>query len=393
MQIDQKPYILHIGAAKQHLNCIRWLKEVGYKVMVTDKDTNAPGRFIADDFRCVDAQDKNQILKIAAKITEKEKLSGVFVHGEYALDSAAAVNEMFNLNGVNTSVLSKITDKFFAKKIWLANNISTPKGLKINYFASSNKQLSSLSFPLVIKPVSEWGGVGIHVVRNITELANVLKKTNAPQIVEEYITGVNLTVSGFFIDKKYYPCSISEYVYDQNTFQIKRIINPAPIDIADWQKAHQLLEDASRTIGYDNGPVAANIIQNNSSQYILELVPLFPPDVRDIVPIANGTNPVKAFHTLLQGKPKCNVFLNPLWESTVGWVAIYAKYGTKKFNNISGIGLALQAQEVIDVVIIREQGENLDDGRRRIGSIIALTKQKNELIKVLETALKKIEVF
>lgn len=127
--------------------------------------------------------------------------------GDSSLESnVAAVFELLNVayTGSPPSVIDLTSDKEKTKQLLLQNNIPVPAGLSINTVQNLESGIWNLQFPLMVKPQSEDGSVGIDsnsVVFNYDALKEkfeyITNRYNQPVIVEEYIDGREFSVSIF----------------------------------------------------------------------------------------------------------------------------------------------------------------------------------------------------
>src|SRR5207253_1799308 len=120
----------------------------------------------------------------------------------------AAFLELLELRytGAGPQSLFLAQDKALAKKLFDFHQIRTPR------FASSYRgkldHVDDLEFPLIVKPASEDGSVGIDagaVVRTLKELmervAMIQEKFDCPALIEEYIEGREIYVGVMGNDK------------------------------------------------------------------------------------------------------------------------------------------------------------------------------------------------
>lgn len=101
--------------------------------------------------------------------------------------------------GSDPVALAIAHDKWFAKRVLAAEGIATPRAVLLH--RSVGMGVTGLRFPLIVKPVAEGSGKGIHatsVVESEAELARqvdaVLDRHRQPVLVEEYVGGREFTV-------------------------------------------------------------------------------------------------------------------------------------------------------------------------------------------------------
>jgi D-alanine-D-alanine ligase len=118
--------------------------------------------------------------------------------------NVAALFELLDLQytGSPPVTIGLTADKWKTKQILTRNNIPTPKGISINTIFNLQSSIFNLQFPLMVKPLSEDGSIGIDsdsVVPDIQILRNkveyILDTYHQPAMVEEYIDGREFNVS------------------------------------------------------------------------------------------------------------------------------------------------------------------------------------------------------
>jgi len=91
-------------------------------------------------------------------------------------------------------------DKEISKKIFIRNNINTPKffthSYEINKFDLINKINRKLKFPVVVKPLNEGSSVNVYICnkKNIIKILNSIKQYKKVMI-EEFIGGREIQVA------------------------------------------------------------------------------------------------------------------------------------------------------------------------------------------------------
>ena len=121
------------------------------------------------------------------------------LHGRYGEDGyIQAILESEKIRYAHSGVLasSLAIDKDISKKIFIKNNILTPKYIKLKFKKKFNKNIllnyikKKIGFPAVIKPLNEGSSVNVH----ICSVSNIIKKIEKLKIykeimIEKYIPG------------------------------------------------------------------------------------------------------------------------------------------------------------------------------------------------------------
>ncbi len=127
------------------------------------------------------------------------------LHGRYGEDGyIQAILETEKVKYTHSGVLSSslAIDKELSKKIFIKNNILTPKYLKFSYRNNINKLKllnnlqKKIGFPLVVKPLNEGSSVNVFIC-NKNNILKTLTKLNeyGEVLLEKYIPGREIQVA------------------------------------------------------------------------------------------------------------------------------------------------------------------------------------------------------
>ena len=144
-----------------------------------------------------------QFIKVLRKFKPDIVLN--LLHGRYGEDGyIQAILESEKVKYTHSGVLSSslAIDKELSKKIFIKNNILTPKYLKlslrnnINKLKLLNHLKEKFGFPLVIKPLNEGSSVNVFIC-NKNNFFKTLKKLNdyGEVLLEKYIRGREIQVA------------------------------------------------------------------------------------------------------------------------------------------------------------------------------------------------------
>ena len=127
------------------------------------------------------------------------------LHGRYGEDGyIQAILESEKVKYTHSGVLSSslAIDKELSKKIFIKNNILTPKYIKFSYRNNINKLKlinnlqKKIGFPLVVKPLNEGSSVNVFIC-NKNNILKTLTKLNeyGEVLLEKYIPGREIQVA------------------------------------------------------------------------------------------------------------------------------------------------------------------------------------------------------
>ena len=186
--MKKKILILSGGISKERLISLdtgnqvaRELRKSGYKIKISEPDKYLPSKI------------------------KKFKPDIIFnaLHGQFGEDGyIQSILEKFKISYTHSGVVASsiAMDKEISKKIFIKNNISTPKFFIYNYDIKSSdlikKIKSKMKFPVVIKPLNEGSSVNVFICNKF----NIKKKVNSLKhykkiMIEEFIAGREIQVA------------------------------------------------------------------------------------------------------------------------------------------------------------------------------------------------------
>ena len=125
------------------------------------------------------------------------------LHGQFGEDGyIQAILEKQKIPYTHSGVIASsiAIDKIISKKIFIKNNILTPKYIKFNNAKSKIKVIKAieekLNFPVVIKPINEGSSVHVHIC-NKKDIVKKLNQLNTYDeiLIEEFIPGREIQVA------------------------------------------------------------------------------------------------------------------------------------------------------------------------------------------------------
>ena len=147
-----------------------------------------------------DSEFTNKIKKFKPDVVYNS-LHGRFGEDGYIQALLENLKVKYTHSGVNSSSIAM--DKEISKRIFMRNNIRTPKFLKLNNFdltKNKNTLLKNieikLGFPVVIKPVDEGSSVDVNICNKKNIIKNLKKLSSYKEVlVERYIGGREIQVA------------------------------------------------------------------------------------------------------------------------------------------------------------------------------------------------------
>ena len=271
--MGEKMKALVLAGGLPQIDLIIKLKNRGIETILVDYYVNAVAKDFADKFYCVSTLDTMAVKQLA--IDEKVDFI-ITVCTDQALLTMAKVSEELGLPCyIDYDTATKVTNKEYMKKIFVANHIPTAK-----YIISSKLEdinFVDWNFPVVVKPVDCNSSKGVYRAENIDELnisfenAVMLSRSNKV-IVEEFIAGNELSVDAYVENGKSIILDItsSEKLKENNKFIIYRTWHPASITDELKKKICVLAQQIADSFKIINSPMLIQMLTDGKNLFVIE---------------------------------------------------------------------------------------------------------------------------
>lgn len=274
-----KGKVLILGTSAPQSDGIRYCQEKGLEVHACGHKRIGIGVDIADKFQLIDIKDKEEVLHYC----KENDIDYVYsVGSEIAIPTANHVSKRL---GLPYFIEPEMTDLANDKTIW-RDRLGDDFFGNIEYFGLSEKEeLSEWErFPAIMKPADGQGQRGVRMVNDQEEARSYFDEVKDHSgtgkiIMEEYITGPELSINGFVID--------GEVIFLQDTDRISFDEYPGGIikehyipsmysskDEGLKEDIHEMARGAIEKLSIDDGPVYIQLkLKDELDPKIIEIAP------------------------------------------------------------------------------------------------------------------------
>ncbi len=381
-----KTKALILGGGVWQLDIIKKAKLMGFHVIVADISSSSPGKDIADEFLCIDTNDKEGLLMYA-----KEK-SVKIVIGEQTdrvVPIAAYLNEQLSLNaGIKPEIAKRFTDKFLMHEVLKENGIRVHEYQKISTIQEAKLFGEKYGYPLIIKPISSQSSLGVFKIDSPDQLGEHLAQTmkysdDGCVLVEQFVRGTELTVEGISIDSIAYPLAVSEKEhFKYNECVAKKIIYPPAYNDVQIAGISGYIKTVVETLGLVNGIFHAELKYFNGEAFLLEVAARGGGHkiASIIAPFVSGVDIYECFIKSVN-KEKVNIPVGINRSAMLGFFDL--KPGRVK--KINGLEEIRQNKNVYEVKLRFKEGDEIkeaSDDTNRLGYYILMAKERDEVIEL-----------
>lgn len=282
--------MLLLGGGPAEIPLIQAAKALGWYVITTGNAREGLGHPYADKNVFADFSDKEKMLELARRENVQAVCSGC---NDFALLSTVYVCEKLGLPGHDsyaTSLKLHHKDKYRALATRL--DIPTPRAITVtttdadNNFADFEAAVAggntafngtTLTFPLIIKPVDLTGGKGIHRVATIEEARTAYKdaasRTRQDHIVvEEFVQGTNHGFSAFLVKGKVAFAFADNEQYYINKYMVSGANSPSSTSVAGLAKLRDYSEHIAKELHLVDGILHIQYIEKaDGTPVIIEI--------------------------------------------------------------------------------------------------------------------------
>jgi biotin carboxylase len=310
-------YFWVIGGGVLQVPFIKEARDMGYKIIVSDRDTGCFCKPHADIFLNTDIFDIEGNIYAADRLVKQGiKIDGVLAAAIDASVTNSALNEFLGLKGRGASVqvAEVIHNKHHFRSAMALMGHEVPgfeiirldTGFEIGHYYRKLLNMA-IEGPVIIKNTDNSAGRGNTVLQhNASEKDfkdSVHKAINASKsgvaLMEQMWGGWECTVETLFgPDGQFCPCFITDrYFETMNGNRVETGLRH-PSALSPWvqRKMFQLAEQVARDFGVEHGAAKYDMIVTNNGPRIIEMTTRLSGgfDCTHLVPAATGKNVVKA---------------------------------------------------------------------------------------------------
>lgn len=267
--------ILILGGGADQIALIKSIRQIIYncRIILLDYLANPIAKSFADTHIQESTLDKERALAIA----KEQNIDYVITAcTDQALLTMAYISEQLNLPCYLTYEQAlALTNKLYMKQRMVASNIPTSKYICVNKDFQI-EQLSTFSYPLVVKPVDSNSSKGVKKIHTPNELREAITDAlnfsiTRKAIVEEFKSGEELSVDIYIEGStaKLLSITASKKVKHSNAFTIIQSYYPAPIAYKE-DKILEIAQKIAEAFELRDTPLLIQMIVDKEEYNVIE---------------------------------------------------------------------------------------------------------------------------
>jgi biotin carboxylase len=360
--------VLIVSGGIEAADAARRAKELGYYVVVSDRDPEAPGFAFADSCLIADVYSPTETAAAAERYHRKiRKIDGVICVAADAPVTAATVCQRLGIKGLPLHAAETACDKLAMKRRFSEAGVPVPWFAAVETPQALQRIAIERGNNLVIKPVDSRGSRGVQRIAHVADLtkAFMLAREHSPTdrvMVEEYLEGPQVSTESIVVDGKCFTPGFSDRNYEYLDRYAPFFIEnggdlPSQLSDEVQFKVRDVVAKAAKALGILDGTVKGDIVVHNGQPYVIELAARLSGGffcTREI-PVNTGVDFLGAALRLAVGDEISQDELEPKHQIPV--IQRYAFPKPGKIVRISGAEDARKIPGIADVIVTAKPGD------------------------------------
>ena len=398
--------LLIISGGIEAADAAKRAKEMGYTVVVSDRDPMAPGFAFADSCLIADVYGASETAAAAERYNRKiRKIDGVICVAADAPITAATVAQRLRLPGLPLHVAELACDKLAMKKCFLSAGVAVPWFTEVRTPQELQRVAVERGRDLVIKPVDSRGSRGVQRVAKIEDLAAafLLARSHSPServMVEQYLDGPQVSTESIVIDGQCFTPGFSDRNYEYLERYAPFFIEnggdlPSHLPPEIQAKVRDLVARAASAMGVTHGTVKGDIVIHKGEPYVIELAARLSGGffcTREI-PLNTGVDFIGAAIKIALGETVTGEDLQPRHATPVIQRYAFPKAGT--VTAVHGEDEARAVPGIAEVVVTAKPGDVIPpagDKRPSAAMVLATGRTREAALTAANDALALIRI-
>lgn len=206
-------------------------RRLGFSSVLMKNDISEHDLNHSDYQIIVNPDNIDQTIKSVIEFNDKYKIDAIVSKDDARQLLKAHIAEALKLSFISVDTAKILSDKYLQKKYMTTHNIPCARFQIASSLEELKNACRTIGYPIVIKPVSSWGSMGVVKVDNSKKLAsyydeikaNILAFHGSYQnfIVEEYLPGDEVSVEGIIDQGKIYIIAITDKIVAEEPFFVE----------------------------------------------------------------------------------------------------------------------------------------------------------------------------
>lgn len=395
-----------VGGGGEAAPAIALARSLGHRVVVSDRNPEAPGMALADHRAVASTYDPEETLAAVRDFERRVgRIDGVLSVAHDVPVTVARVAEALGLPGIPVETARLATHKLEMKRRLARDGIPVPWFAPARHPEEVETALREIGPPLVVKPVDSRGARGVvRITGNVDpKWAFEVARAESPSgavLLEQYLEGPQISTESVLVDGR----AATPGFADRNYGRLEQF---APFVIEDGgdlpttlperlrRRVREVVEAAALSLGIRTGIAKGDVVVHRGEPTVIELAarPSGGYFCTHEIPLSTGVEPARAAIALALGEPLDPRAFEPRFERPVCQRYLFPEPG--RVVAVAGVESVLRAPGIAYLEVRVRPGDRIAPVRShpaRAGVVIATGSSRAEARSRAEAAVEAIEI-
>jgi len=365
--------LLVLGGGQDQLFMIRTARLMGLRIIVLDRNPDAPGFSEADYDAVVSTRDLPAMLEFVDRYRERVgPIHGVSTMGSDIPHMVSALARHLGTPAISERSAHWATEKYEMKERFRRAGVTIPWCRLVDSVRAVRDVLIERGGPMVLKPVDQAGSRGVSLIRDIGEAEQLFahafeNSSNGRVLLETFVPGPQLSTESIMLDGEIYTPGYADRNYEQMQDFLPQIMENGGWVPSLYQNQRAAVETevkkAALALDITEGVVKGDVVLGPEGPVIIEIAArLSGGDFSEsLVPLGTGVNYVEAVIRLAIGERPDVKALHPKCHQVVANRYFFAPPGVLK--EVRGLHQVADQNWIAKLDLWYQPGDRLPDIR------------------------------
>ncbi len=349
----------------------------------------------------------NEWLYTIKAINSIQKIDNVLCFDDQEQMRVAIISNQLNLPFHKLETIKKIRDKYLMRDILRKVGLENIQSASIDSVQDIYKFISGVGFPIILKPRSGLGSIGVEKIESFEEIESAYRRStiemgNTALVAEQFITGQEYSAEIFCEKGEYLILSTTHKFKNPTTFVEQGHFCPANLTEKETRLVSETIPKILKALNIENGACHTEFIISSDGIHIVETHLRVAGDlIPEMVLAVTGIDEIEYLARQSLGeavlpKIKEKLITNNKHPQKYSSVWFFDKNADGIITRIDGIEEARMMDGIIRVVQFLDIGSRIrkiQQSDDRIFAIQSISDSPDSALKLAQIATEKIDVY
>ncbi|MDX1468550.1 MAG: ATP-grasp domain-containing protein [Acidimicrobiia bacterium] len=235
---------------------------------------------MGDGYLQIDCSDTEAAAEAIVALGDEVPLDGVVAADDSGVVVAALAGRKLGLHANDPEAAAATRDKLAMRRLLAGSEVPQPRYAAVTAESDPMTSVSTLDFPLVVKPIDRSASQGVirvdkpeELPETVASIRQIVGDVESTLIAEEYMSGAEVAVEGLVRDGELTVLAVFDKPDTSSgpAFPETIFVTPSRIEAGQLAECERVAQAAVSAIGLEHGPVHIELKIDDSAVRILEV--------------------------------------------------------------------------------------------------------------------------